>query len=70
MEGVIEHKFVGTDLWNHVSIKVSVREGAVRGRQLTGKLDRVVRGRSVSMKVKNDIRNSIIPLTLSYASET
>ncbi len=36
---------------------------------MVGALERVMKGRSVSMEVKRGIRNSIILPTLSYASE-
>ncbi len=34
------------------------------------KLERVMKGRNISMAVKQGIRNSVILPTLSYASET
>ncbi len=47
-----------------------MRERAVKGRQVVDALERVTKGRSVSMEVKKGIRNSIILPTLPYASET
>ncbi len=37
---------------------------------MIGELERVMKGRNVSMEVKRGIRHSIILPTLSYASET
>ncbi len=39
-------------------------------KKVMGALERVMKGRSVSMVVKKGIRNSIILPTLSYASKT
>ncbi len=47
-----------------------IRERTVKGRQVMGDLERVMKGRNVSMEVKRDIRNSIILPTMSYTSET
>ncbi len=49
-----------------------MRERTVKGRQVMGALERVMKGRNVrvSMVVKKGIRNSVILLKLSYASET
>ncbi len=44
-------------------------ERAVRGRQVTGTLERIMKGRNVSMRMKNGITKSIILPILSYASE-
>ncbi len=46
-----------------------IRERTVKGRQVMGALERVMKGRNVNMEVKKGIRNSIIFQTLSYASE-
>ncbi len=42
----------------------------MKGRQVVGALERIMKGRSVSTEVKRGIRNSIILPTLSHASET
>ncbi len=47
-----------------------IRERRVKGRQVMGALERVMKRRNVSIEVKNGIRNSVILPTLSYASET
>ncbi len=46
------------------------RERALQGRKVVGYLGRIMKGRSVSMKVKRDLRNTVIAPTLTYASET
>ncbi len=47
-----------------------IRERTVKGRQVMGVLERVMKGRIVIMELKNGIRNSVILPTLSYTSET
>ncbi len=47
-----------------------IRERTVKGRQVMGVMERVMKGRNVSMAVKQGIRNSVILPTLSYTSET
>ncbi len=47
-----------------------VSMGACKGRQVMGKLERVMKERCVSMEVKRGIGNSVILPTLSYTSET
>ncbi len=68
MEEVNEFKYLGTILCKHGSMKGEIRERTGKGRQVMGALERVMKGRSVSMA--KGIRNSVILPTLSYASET
>ncbi len=70
MEEVNEFKYLGTILCKHGSMEGEIRERAVKGRQVMGTLERVMRGRHVSMAAKKGIRNSVILPTLSYASKT
>ncbi len=46
------------------------RERALQGRKVVGSLGHIMDGRSVSMEVKMDLRNTVIVPTLTYASET
>ncbi len=46
------------------------RDRALQGRKVVGSLRRIMNGRSVSMEVKRDFRNTVIVPTLTYASET
>ncbi len=69
MEEVNEFKYLGTNLWKHGSMEGEIRERTVKGRQVMGTLERVMKGRNVSMAVKRGIRNSVILPTLSYASD-
>ncbi len=62
--------YLGTILCKHGSMEGEIREREVKGRQVMGALERVMKGRSVSMAVKKGIRNSVILPTLSYTSET
>ncbi len=70
MEEVNEFKYLGTILYKHGSMEAERRERTVKGRQVMGALERVMKGRNVTMEVKRGIRNSVILPTLSYASET
>ena len=47
-----------------------IRERTAKSRQVMSALEKVMKGRNMSMAVKWRIRNSVILLTLSYASET
>ncbi len=42
----------------------------MQGRKVVGSLGRVTNGRSVSMEIKRDLRNTVIVPTLTYASKT
>ncbi len=70
MEEVNEFKYLGTILRKHGSMEGEIRERTVKGRQVMNALERVMKGRNVSMEVKRGIRYSIILPTLSYTSET
>ncbi len=54
----------------HGGTEGETRERALQGRKVVGSLGRIKKGRSVSMKVKRDLRNSLIVPALTYASET
>ncbi len=58
MEEVNEFKDFGTILCNFWSIEGDIRERTVKGRQVMGVLERVMKGRNVRMAVKKGIRNS------------
>ncbi len=47
-----------------------IRERAIKGRKVIGSLGRVMRERTVGREVKKALRDSIIVLTVAYASET
>ncbi len=70
MEEVNEFKYLGTILCKHGSMEREIRERTVKGRQVMGALERVMKGRNVSMAVKKGIRNSVIIPMLSNTSET
>ncbi len=69
MEDVNEFKYLGTTLCKHGSMEGEIRERTVKGRQVMGGLERVMKGRNVSREVKKGIRNSVILPTVSYASD-
>ncbi len=52
MEKVNEFKYLGTILCKHGSMEGEIRERTVKGRQVMGVLERVLKGRNVSMEVK------------------
>ncbi len=66
MEVVKEFKYLGTVLSKHGEMEGEVRESAVKGRSVTGSLERVMKGRNASMEVKRGIRNSVLLPTLMY----
>ncbi len=70
MEEVNEFKYLGTILCKHGSMEGEIRERTVKGRQVMGALERVMKGRNVSIEAIRGIRNSIILPTLSYTSKT
>ncbi len=67
---VNEFKYLVTILCKHGSMKGEIWERTVKGRQVMGALERVMKGRTVTMVVKKGIRNSVILPTLSHTSET
>ncbi len=52
MEEVIAFVYLGTILCKHGSMEGETRERTAKGRQVMGALERVMKGRSVSMAVK------------------
>ncbi len=70
MEEANEFKYLETIVCKHGSMEGEMRERTVQGRQVIGALERVIKGRHVSMEVKMSIRNSIILPILSYTLET
>ncbi len=60
MEEVNEFKYLGIILCKHGSMEGEIRERTVKGRQVMGALERVMKGTNVSMAVKKGIRNSVI----------
>ncbi len=54
MEEVNEFKYFGTILCKHGSMEGEIRERTLKGRQVMGALERVMKGRNVSMAVKRE----------------
>ncbi len=54
----------------HGGTEGETRERALQGRKVVGSLRHIMNGRSVSMEVKRDLRNTVIVPTLTYASKT
>ncbi len=65
MQGVSEFKYLRTVLCKHEAMKGDMREKAMKDRQMIGTLNRIMKGRNVSMGMKKGIRNSIVLSTLS-----
>ncbi len=70
MEEVSEFKYLGSVMSKHDGTEGKTRERALQGRKVVGSLGRIMKGRSVSMEVKRDLRNTVIAPTLTYASKT
>ncbi len=70
MEEVNEFKYLGSVMCKHGGTGGETRERALQGRKVVGSSGRIMNGRSVSMEVKRDFRNTVIVPTLTYASET
>ncbi len=70
MEEVNEFKYLGSVMCKHGGTEGETRERALQGRKVVGSLRRIMSGRSVSMEVKRDLRNTVIVPTLTYASKT
>ncbi len=69
MEEVNEFKYLGSVMCKHGGTG-ETRERALQGRTVVGSLGRIMNGRSVSMEVKRDLRNTVIVPTFTHASET
>ncbi len=70
MEEVNEYKYLGSVMFMHGGTEGKTRERALQVRKVVGSLGRMMKGRSVSMEVKRDLRNTVIVPTLTYASKT
>ncbi len=53
MEEVNEFKYLGSVMCKHGGTEGETRERALQGREVVGSLGRIMKGRSVSMKVWN-----------------
>ncbi len=59
MEEVNELKYLGSVTCKHCSTEGETRERALQGRKVVASLGRNRKGRSVSMEVKRDLRNTV-----------
>ncbi len=69
---VNEFQYFGSVMCKDGGSEGEIRERALQGRRVVEYLGRIMNGRSVSMDVKRDLRNTIINIivtTLTYASE-
>ncbi len=67
MEEVNEFNYLGSVMCKHCGTEGEKRERALQGRKVVGSLGRM-NGRSVSMEVKRELRNTVIIPTLTYAT--
>ncbi len=67
---VNEFKYLGSVMCEHGGTEGEMRERALQGRRVVWSLGWITNGRSVSMEVKRDLRNTIIVPILTYANET
>ncbi len=70
MEKVNEFKYLGSVMCKHGGTEGETRERALQGKKVVGSLGRIMKGRSVSMEVKKDLRNTVIVPTLLCESKT
>ncbi len=70
MEEVNEFKYLGSVMCKHGGTEGETRERALQGRKVVGSLGRTMKGKSVSIEVKRELRNTVIVPTLTYASKT
>ncbi len=70
MEEVNDFKYLGSVMCKHGDTEGETRERALQGRKGVGSLGHIMKGRSVSMEVKRDLRNTVIVPTLKYTSKT
>ncbi len=70
MEEVNEFKYLGPVMCKHGGTEGGTRERSLQGRKVVGSLGRIMNGRSVSLEVKRDLRNTVIVPTLTYSIET
>ncbi len=70
MEEVNDLKYLGSVMCKHGGTEGETRERALQGGRVAGSLGCIMNGRSVSMEVKRDLRNTVIVPTLTYASKT
>ncbi len=69
IEEVNEFKYLGSVMCKHGDTG-ETRERAFQGRKVIGSLGCIMNGRSVSMEIKGNLRNTILVPTLTYASQT
>ncbi len=66
MEEVNEFKYLGSIMCKHGGTEGDTKERALQVKKVVGSLGRIMNGRSVSMEVKKDLRNTVIVPTLIY----
>ncbi len=70
MEEVHEFKYLGSIMCKHGRMEGETRERAVKWRKVVGSLGHMMKGRTVSIEVKKELRDGIIVPTITHASET
>ncbi len=67
---VSKFKYLESVLCNHNGTEVETRERVLQRGKVAGSLRHIKNGRSVSMGVKRDLRNTMMVLILTYTSKT
>ncbi len=70
IEEINEFKYFASVMCKHGGTEGETRERALQERSVVRYLGRIMNGRSVSMGIKRDLKNTIIVPNLTYASET
>ncbi len=70
IEEVNEFKYLGSVMCKYSGTEGETSERALQGRKVVRSLGHIMNGRSVSMEVKRDLRNTVIIPILTYANET
>ena len=63
-------RYLGSVMCKHSDTEVETRETELQGRNVVGSLERIMKGKRVSMEIKRNLRNTVILPTLTYTSET
>ncbi len=70
MVEVNEFKYHGSVMCKHGGTEGETRQRSLQRRKVAGSFGHIMNGRSVSMEVKRELRNTVIVPTLTYASKT
>lgn len=69
LKEVRDFKYLGSVLCKNDTLQSENTERAVQGRRVTGELGSMIKGRSLGVEVKKNLRDSIVLPTLTYSIE-